>query len=103
MYLIYDTIYIYGIPELAPKHWKGFIHPFSMVKSPPRALPFAENTIFHTHIRMFPKIGVEIPPKMHGENHGKAYEQIDDLGVFPYFWKHSNILIQNNLLKFCFF
>ena len=72
-------LYIYGIPELAPKHSKGFIHPFSMVKSPPRALPFAENTIFHTHIRMFPKIGVEIPPKMHGENHGKTYEQIDDL------------------------
>ena len=25
---------------------------------------------------------------MDGENHGKAYEQMDDLGVFPYFWKH---------------
>ncbi len=27
---------------------------------------------------------------MDGENNGsKAYEQIDDLGVFPYFWKHQ--------------
>ncbi len=34
---------------------------------------------------MFPKIGV---PKMDGENNGKPYEQMDDLGVFPYFWKH---------------
>ena len=38
-------------------------------------------------------------PKMDGENHGKPYEQMDDLGGFyhPYFWKHSNIfyMIQN--------
>ena len=27
-----------------------------------------------------PKIGV-FTPKMDGENHGKAYEQMDDLGV----------------------
>ena len=25
---------------------------------------------------------------MDGENKGKPYEQMDDLGVFPYFWKH---------------
>ena len=25
---------------------------------------------------------------MDGENNGKPYEQMDDLGVFPYFWKH---------------
>ena len=29
---------------------------------------------------------------MDGENKGKPYEQMDDLGVFPYFWKHSNSL-----------
>ena len=33
-------------------------------------------------IWMFPKIGV---PKMDGENNGKPYEQMDDLGVFPLF------------------
>ncbi len=28
-------------------------------------------------------------PKMDGENNGKPYEQMDDLGGFhPYFWKH---------------
>ena len=28
-------------------------------------------------------------PKMDGENHGKPYEQMDDLGgKHPYFWKH---------------
>ena len=26
---------------------------------------------------------------MDGENNGKPYEQMDDLGV-PYFWKHPN-------------
>ena len=26
------------------------------------------------------------PPKMDGENNGKPYEQVDDLGD-PYFWK----------------
>ena len=25
---------------------------------------------------------------MDDENNGKPYEQMDDLGVFPYFWKH---------------
>ena len=25
---------------------------------------------------------------MDGLFHGKPYEQMDDLGVFPYFWKH---------------
>ena len=34
---------------------------------------------------MFPKIGL---PKMDGENNGTPYEQMDDLGVFPYFWNH---------------
>ena len=29
---------------------------------------------------------------MDGENNGsKPYEQMDDLGVFPYFWKHPNL------------
>ena len=28
------------------------------------------------------------PPKMDGENNGKPYSLMDDLGVFPYFWKH---------------
>ena len=30
---------------------------------------------------IFPKIGVEISPKMDGENNGKSYEQMDDSGV----------------------
>ena len=25
---------------------------------------------------------------MDGEHNGKPYEQMDDLGGFPYFWKH---------------
>ncbi len=29
---------------------------------------------------------------MDGENNGKPYEQMDDLGVFPYFWKHPALL-----------
>ena len=28
---------------------------------------------------------------MDGENNGKPYEQMDDLGVFPYFWKPPNM------------
>ena len=36
-----------------------------------------------------PKIGGFGYPKMDGENNGsKPYEQMDDLEVFPYFWKH---------------
>ena len=31
---------------------------------------------------------------MDSENNGKPYEQMDDLGVFPYFWKHPHILQQ---------
>ena len=40
---------------------------------------------------MFPKIG-GFPPKMDGENHGKTYEQMDDLGgIFPLFLvQHPN-------------
>ena len=35
---------------------------------------------------LFPKIGGWIlPPKMDGLFHGKAYEEMDDLGVFPLF------------------
>ena len=31
---------------------------------------------------------------MDGENNGsKPYEQMDDLGVFPYFWKHPTGII----------
>ncbi len=30
--------------------------------------------------------------KMDGENHGKPYEQMDDLGGFhPYFWFNSHV------------
>ena len=28
---------------------------------------------------------------MDGENNGKPYEQMDDLGVFPYFWVDTHI------------
>ena len=42
-------------------------------------------------IWVFPKIGVK-PPKMDGENNGKPYEEMDDLGgKNPYFWKHPNV------------
>ncbi len=30
---------------------------------------------------------------MDGENHGKPYEQMDDLGVFPYFWLNTHIYL----------
>ena len=33
------------------------------------------------HMDVEPKIGGENPPKMDGENNGKPYEQMDDLGV----------------------
>ena len=33
------------------------------------------------HVDVEPKIGCGKPPKMDGENNGKAYEQMDDLGV----------------------
>ena len=29
---------------------------------------------------------------MDGKNNGKPYEQMDDLGVFPYFWVDTHIL-----------
>ena len=33
------------------------------------------------------------PPKMDGENHGKPYEQMDDLGGFSHdFWFNTQIL-----------
>ena len=33
------------------------------------------------------------PPKMDGENNGKSYEKMDDLGgKHPYSWKHPYIL-----------
>ena len=35
-----------------------------------------------------PKIVVENPPKMDGENYGTPYFLIDDFGGYPYFWKH---------------
>ena len=36
--------------------------------------------------------GGKTPPKMDGENNGKAYEQMDDLGGFyhPYFWFNTH-------------
>ena len=33
---------------------------------------------------------------MDGENNGKPYEQMDDLEVFPYFWKHLGTFIPNS-------
>ena len=37
---------------------------------------------------------------MDGENNGKAYEQMDDLGVFPYFWVDTPIIsIKQRLSK----
>ena len=38
---------------------------------------------------------------MDGENSGKSYEQMDDLGVFPYFWKHPSLAITK--IKFAMF
>ena len=32
-----------------------------------------------------------LPPKMDGENNGKPYEQMDDLGPPHYFWKHTYV------------
>ena len=46
-----------------------------------------------------PNIGGKITPKMDGENNGKPYFLMDDLGVFPYFWKHPyppNIINPND-------
>ena len=38
-----------------------------------------------------PKIRVQYP-KMDGENNGKPYEQMDDLGgKNPYLWKHPHV------------
>ena len=31
---------------------------------------------------------------MDGENNGKPYEQMDDLGVFPYFWEHPYFFLE---------
>ena len=43
-----------------------------------------------THHRCFLKLGWA--PKMDGENNGKPYDQMDDLGGKPpYFWKHPYI------------
>ena len=30
---------------------------------------------------------------MDGLFHGKPYEQMDDLGVFPYFWSNTHVAI----------
>ena len=30
---------------------------------------------------------------MDGENNGKPYEQMDDLGGFPYFWFNTHLMI----------
>ena len=39
-----------------------------------------------------PKIG-DFTPQMDGENNGKPYEQMDDLGVsHPYFWFNTQIV-----------
>ncbi len=40
-----------------------------------------------THLRVFPKIMVPQNGWFIRENHGKPYEQMDDLG-YHYFWKH---------------
>ena len=41
-----------------------------------------------TRVDVEPKIGGFKTPKWMVKIMGKAYEQMDDLGVFPYFWKH---------------
>ena len=37
---------------------------------------------------------------MDGENNGKPYEQMDDLGVFPYFWKHPYLSVVKSSVVF---
>ena len=37
---------------------------------------------------------------MDGENNGKPYEQMDDLGVFPYFWKHPYLSVVKSSVFF---
>ena len=51
-------------------------------------------TFIDSQLRMFPKIGVIIPKWM--VYNGKPYEQMDDLGVFPYFWKHPYERMKNH-------
>ena len=50
---------------------------------------------------VFPKIGGK-PPQMDGENHGKPYEQMDDLGVLtPLFLvQHPCVLQESPLFLF---
>ena len=43
-------------------------------------LKFLNNFMPHMHMDGPPKIG-DFTPKMDGENNGKPYEQMDDLGV----------------------
>ena len=41
-----------------------------------------------------PKIGGVKTPKMDGENNGKPYEQMDDLGViYPYLWFNTQLFL----------
>ena len=44
----------------------------------------------HEYMGVEPKIGF-ISPKMDGENNGKAYEQMDDLGGFPIIFGNTHI------------
>ena len=45
---------------------------------------------YRGHVDVEPKIGV-FTPKMDGENNGKPYFLMNDLGVFPYFWFNTHI------------
>ena len=44
-----------------------------------------------------PKIGGKTP-KMDGENHGRPYEQMDDLGgkIHPYFWRATHVCFEGD-------
>ena len=54
---------------------------------------------FQSHMDVEPKIGGCLPPKwMVKIMVPKPYEQMDDLGVFYFFWKHPSIFFQGFLL-----
>ena len=46
----------------------------------------------HGYLGVEPKIGVDFTPKMDGENNGKPYEQMDDLGGPPLFLETPNLV-----------
>ena len=54
-------------------------------------LPLSSNCLDETLQHMSVSKNRGNTPKMDGENNGKPYEQMDDLGVFPYFWVDTHI------------